>query len=288
MYAVAGVTGHTGKIVADTLIAAGVKVRVIVRNAEKGESFAARGAEVAVADLADAEALSRALEGVDGAYLLIPPNAPAPDFRAYQTEVAKAIGAAVMAARVPHVVFLSSVGAEHTSGTGPIAGLNPAEAALRAAEATGTVSTIVRAGYFVENVAGSLGALAHGIYPTFFPADLPIDMITTRDIGRVAASLLLEGAKTSSVVELGGPGVTANDIADAIGTITGTRPQVVVNPVAAMASTLIGYGVPASIAGLYQEMTEAIIDGRIHFHGVGRQVRRETPVVDVLRGLLAG
>ncbi len=288
MYAIAGVTGNTGKIVADTLLEAGVPVRVIVRDAKKGEPFAARGAQVAVADLADADALSRALEGVSGAYLLIPPNAAAPDFRAYQAEVSTAIGAAVKAAKVPHVVFLSSVGAEHASGTGPVAGLNPAEAALRAAEATGTVSTFVRAGYFLENVAGSLGALGQGIYATFFPADLKIDMITTRDIGRVAASLLLEGAKATSVVELGGPGVSANDIADVIGTITGTRPQVVVHPASAMASTLIGYGMPASISELYQELTEAIIDGRVRFHGVGRQLKRETPVVDVLRGLLAG
>ena len=65
-------------------------------------------------------------------------------------------------------------------------------------------------------------------------------------------------------------------------------PAGVVNPVASTAWTPIGYGVPASIAGLYQDMTEAIIDGRLHFYGGGRRVERETPVVDVLRGLLAG
>jgi uncharacterized protein YbjT (DUF2867 family) len=288
MYAIAGVTGNTGKIVANTLLDAGVPVRVIVRDAKKGEPFAARGAQVAVADLADATALARALDGVSGAYLLVPPNVAAPDFAAYQREVTDAIGAAVTASKVPHVVFLSSVGAELASGTGPVAGLYPAEAALRAAEATGTVSTFIRAGYFLENIAGFLGGLAHGILPTFYPADLKIDMITTQDIGRVAAALLLEGAKTTSVVELGGPGLSINDIADALGTITGKRPQVVVNPVSTLGETLVGYGFTASLAGLYQELAEAIIDGRVHFHGVGRQLKRETPVVDVLRGLLAG
>lgn len=37
MYAVAGVTGNTGSVVADELLRRGKEVRVIVRNAEKGE-----------------------------------------------------------------------------------------------------------------------------------------------------------------------------------------------------------------------------------------------------------
>jgi len=288
MYAIAGVTGNTGKIVADTLLEAGLPVRVIVRDAAKGEAFRAHGAEVAVADLGDAEALTRALDGAKGAYLLIPPNMGNVDFRGYQVATARAIGEAVTASKVPHVVFLSSVGAELPNGTGPIAGLNDAEKILGATEATGTVSTLLRAGYFVENAAGSLGALAHGVFPTFFPADFAIDMITTRDIGLAAARFLMEGARETSIVELGGPGVTPNDLADAIGEITGSRPQVVVNPVAAMAETLIGYGVPGHAAALYQEMTGAIIDGRIRYHGAGRQVQRQTSIQDALRPFLGG
>ena len=49
MYAVAGVTGHTGKAVAETLQAKGQPVRVIVRDEAKGASWKARGAEIAVA-----------------------------------------------------------------------------------------------------------------------------------------------------------------------------------------------------------------------------------------------
>jgi uncharacterized protein YbjT (DUF2867 family) len=74
MYAIAGVTGNTGSVVAETLLAQGKPVRVIVRDAAKGEPWRANGAEVAVASLDDAAALTRALTGVEGAYLLIPPN----------------------------------------------------------------------------------------------------------------------------------------------------------------------------------------------------------------------
>jgi len=48
---------------------------------------------------------------------------------------------------------LSSVGADLPSGTGPIRGLNYLENALRAA---GVQLTAIRAGYFQENLGGSV------------------------------------------------------------------------------------------------------------------------------------
>ena len=74
MYAIAGVSGNTGSVVANTLLAAGKPVRVIVRDAAKGEPWKAKGAEVAVASLDDRAALAAALKGTQGAYLLIPPG----------------------------------------------------------------------------------------------------------------------------------------------------------------------------------------------------------------------
>src|SRR5262245_4067078 len=83
-FVIAGVSGNTGKIVADSLIAQKRSVKVVVRDAAKGAAWSAKGAEVAVADLGDAAALGRALQGAEGAYLLVPPSFTEPDFRAYQ------------------------------------------------------------------------------------------------------------------------------------------------------------------------------------------------------------
>src|SRR5262245_57128461 len=110
-YAVAGVTGNTGSVVARTLLAAGEKVRVIVRDAQKGEAWKGEGAEVAIADLSDARALATALKGVKGAYLLLPPSVTSDDVVAHQARVAESLATAVAEARVPHVVFLSSIAA---------------------------------------------------------------------------------------------------------------------------------------------------------------------------------
>src|SRR4051794_21351787 len=106
-YVIAGVSGNTGSVVAASLLDAGASVKVLVRDAAKGEAWRARGAEVAVADLGDAEALAGALRGAKGAYLLVPPNLAAPSFREYQRRTGEALVEAVRRSGIPHVVLLS-------------------------------------------------------------------------------------------------------------------------------------------------------------------------------------
>src|SRR3954469_23742265 len=108
MYTIAGVTGHTGKVVAETLLAQGQQIRVIVRDENKGAPWKARGAEVAVVSLSDDVALTRALSGAKGAYLLLPPDAVASDFFGSRMRITEAIGRAALNAGLPHLVLLSS------------------------------------------------------------------------------------------------------------------------------------------------------------------------------------
>jgi len=284
-YVVAGVTGNTGSIVAETLLADGQKVRVVVRDAAKGEAWKARGAEVAVADLGDAAALAKALAGATGAYLLVPPNATTPDFPAYQHRVIDALVAAVREARVPHVVLLSSVAAHLPSGTGPIAAIHRAEAELGAIP--GTALTALRAGYFMENLGGNFGMLGQGLVASFMPQDLPIEMIATVDIGRTAATALREGPSGARVIELGGPARSMRDVATVLSAHLGKPLTVAEAPVSAMAPMLEGFGLSASLAGLYAEMTEGMIAGRIGFEGGHRRLEGSTSLEAFLPGFLA-
>lgn len=289
IHAIAGVSGNTGRVAAETLLNAGEKVRVIVRDAAKGEAWKARGAEVAVADVTNAASLAAALKGADTAYLLLPPRV-APGFREYQLETGRALVAAVEQAQPKHVVFLSSVGAQHAAGAGPISGLYPVEQGLRAVNAKHAAVnvTFLRAGYFMENLGGSLGALAHGILPGFLPVDLPIDMIATVDIGRTAASLLREGGQGVQVVQLGGPGVTGNDAAAALTRLVGKPIQAVSAPTDQVVPTLTGFGMPADLAAMYQEMIEGIGTGHVSWEAGQRRIQGTTTVDTVLAGLLAG
>src|ERR1700760_5083426 len=88
MYAITGISGRVGGAIGENLwaqgenlLAQGEQVRAVVRNAEKAARWRDRGAEIAVADVDDPNALASAFAGTDGVFVMIPPNfAPAPGF----------------------------------------------------------------------------------------------------------------------------------------------------------------------------------------------------------------
>lgn len=81
MFAIMGVTGQVGGAVANKLLADGAKLRAIVRDPSKAVVWAECGCELALADINDAISLSRAIEGTDGAFVMLPPLFdPSPGF----------------------------------------------------------------------------------------------------------------------------------------------------------------------------------------------------------------
>ncbi len=286
MYAITGVTGNTGAVVADTLLAAGKPVRVIVRDAARAEPWRVRGAEVAVAALEDTAALTAAFRGAVGAYVLLPPRHASSDPVGDNRAVATSIAAAARAAKLPHAVLLSSVGAQHADGTGPIKTLHHAEHAL----AQVTALTAVRAAYFLENWGAALGALPQGVLPTFVPRSFVFPMVATRDIGRTAAGALLEGAPagTRRVIELAGPrDASAEDVAAVLATLTGKPVSATDAPLDAAVPTFTSFGLSAAVAELYREMYAGIIAGKVAWEGARPLVRGTTTIDEVLAGLLA-
>ena len=95
MFVIAGVTGNTGAVVAEKLLAQKKAVRVLVRDEAKGAPWKAKGAEIAVAALDDAKALTEALKGAEGAYFLSPPDFGAKDLRASRRALVDAIASAI-------------------------------------------------------------------------------------------------------------------------------------------------------------------------------------------------
>ena len=146
-------------------------MRAVVRDPEKGQAWSEQGAEVAVADFTDRTALTAAFAGCRGAFVMLPtiPTATDADHRS----MADSIAAAVADSGVPHVVALSSIGADLAEGTGPIRWLHHLESRLRE---TGAVLTAIRSPHFQEKVETVLGAATGaGVYPVFGDsADVPI------------------------------------------------------------------------------------------------------------------
>ena len=120
MFVVLRATGHTGSVVAETLLARKQSVRVVVRSLDKGASWKSKGAEIAVASLDDVPALTNAFRGASGVYLLVPPNYGASAWLAAQRQRMDQAAEVVKASGISHVVFLSSVGGQIPEDTGPI------------------------------------------------------------------------------------------------------------------------------------------------------------------------
>ena len=155
----------------------------MLHDAAKGKAWGEAGADVAIVDVDERASLERAFSGAEGVYVLLPPNFSSSHARVDNNRRTHTIAAAVEAAGVPHVVLLSSVGAQQSEGTGPVLGLRDAETVFGRAKAA---ATFVRAAYLMENWGRSLHAVERGVLPTFLVADKTISHVATRDVGTAA------------------------------------------------------------------------------------------------------
>jgi uncharacterized protein YbjT (DUF2867 family) len=266
MYVVLGASGHTGHVVATNLLTRGQKVRVVGRNSLHLQPLASKGAEPFIADVSDASALVKAFQPADSAYIMIPPNPASKDPLGYADRVSDAIFAAIQKSGVKNVVVLSSVGAELPSGTGPVATLYNLEQKLNQIAQANIL--FLRAAYFMENTlpqANAIRSMGNAAGP--LRPDLSIPMIATRDIGNVAADVLLHPTiHGKQVRELHGqrdlsyPEVTAI-LGKAISKpdlqyihITGDQ----------FRDVLVQTGMSPQVANLLREMTDALNSGKMH------------------------
>jgi uncharacterized protein YbjT (DUF2867 family) len=264
MIAITGATGNTGRTALEVLLAKGEKVRAIGRDQHKLQPLAALGAETFAGNADDAEAMKAAFQGATGAYLLLPPAMNLENYRAYQNRVADAYSAAIQASRVAYVVTLSSLGAQHPQGTGPIAGLHDLEQKLNAIPGINVLH--LRAASFMENLLRTIQPLrSMGTLPGGAPPDLPMPLIATKDIGAYAAQrLAARDFSGSSVQELLGPrDYTMRETATIIGQAIG-KPRLgyMEVPLTMLEGALVQMGFPKSSAALMVEMFEAENSGK--------------------------
>ncbi|MEK7337012.1 MAG: NAD(P)H-binding protein, partial [Nitrospirota bacterium] len=264
MFVVLGATGNTGSVVADTLLHRKQPVRVVVRSADKGAAWKAKGAEVAVASLEDVPAMTKALTGATGVYLLVPPNYGATAWLTEQRQRMDQAAQAVKASGIPHVVFLSSIGGHIAEGTGPIRAVRYGEQVLGAVAKN---MTVLRPCSFMENWAPGIGmAKGQGLLPTFITPTAKVPMISTRDIGRVGAERLIAGGRGKQVVELAGPEeYSPEEAAAALGQILGKSVSTQHAPLSAVVPSFTSFGFSVEAATLFEEMYTAFAKGTIGY-----------------------
>ena len=265
MIAITGATGQTGSKIANLLLNNGQKIRVIGRSENKLKPFKERGAEIAVGNQDDIQFLTNAFRNSNAVYLLIPPKMDVRDIREYYNLIGDTSIEAIIKSGVKKVVFLSSMGAELNSGTGPVLGLYDIESKL--GRLTDVDLAILRPAFFMENFLANIPLIKHEhINSTTMPKDVPFVMISTIDIAKKVAEHLTSQSFTGhNIIELFGDRLSYREITRLIGEAIGIPDLPYVQASDAVAfKNMTGMGVSENMANSLIEMTGAIGKGLIH------------------------
>jgi uncharacterized protein YbjT (DUF2867 family) len=286
MYAITGITGKVGGEIARNLLANGQPVRAVLRDEAKAADWAARGCEIAIAEMENAEQLAAAFSGADGVFILPPSEFdPEPGFPE-ATRVIEAVTSALKTARPKRIVCLSTIGADAPQDNL----LTQRTLMERSLSKIGLPVTFLRPGWFMENALWDVASARHeGVLRSFLqPADLAFPMVATRDIGRLAAELIRQDWTGTRIVELEGPvRVSANDLAQAFAEVLGRPVHVEIVPRERWEGIFRGQGMKNPWPRM--RMLDGFNEGWIEFRDNGSSaVKGGTPLLDVVTALVAG
>lgn len=289
MITVMGATGHTGNQIVEILLGKGHAVRAVGRSEAKLERLKQAGAELAVGDVRDRAFLTRAFTGASAAYVLLAADPTAAEFRAEQDRMSEAIVESLRAAQVAHIVALSSLGADLSTGNGPIAGIHVHEARLKTLHGAHVLA--LRPAWFMENLEIWIPLVQHqGIAGDSLDPEHAQPMVATRDIARVAAeALIARSTRGFTVRELLGPrDISATEATRVLGAALG-KPEL---PYIRFSDedtqgALILAGLSAEFASLYTEMTRAVNAGKLKpQHGRTQENTTPTELAEYVQDLV--
>ncbi|MNW41980.1 NAD(P)H azoreductase [compost metagenome] len=173
-YLVYGASGTQGGAVADLLIKNGFEVRTITRSKESAKSLKAQGISAYVGDLADAEVLYQAHEGVNRVFLNLPVEFNPDKLRQYTKN---AVDSAIKA-NVKLFVFNTSIYVPNQITN--TAGIEIKRELINVVKQSGLPFIIVEPINYMENFLIP-GVLNNGVLSYPVPADKPISWISIND-----------------------------------------------------------------------------------------------------------
>ncbi|MFI7056568.1 NmrA/HSCARG family protein [Streptosporangium canum] len=222
---VTGATGTQGGAAARELLAAGWRVRALVRDPRtaRGRALADAGAEVVRGDMGDRASLDAALRGVHGVFSVQPtmgyPGTPPAFTVEDELRLGRNVADAAADAGVDHFVY-ASVGAAD-AGHGIRRWESKAE--LEAyARRLGLPITVLRPVRFMENQIDPRFGTRDGVMADVVFPDVPVQLIAGADIGAFAALAFTHPAQyVGRTLELAGDELTMTEIAQIMGEAVG-------------------------------------------------------------------
>jgi uncharacterized protein YbjT (DUF2867 family) len=212
MILVVGATGTNGREVVRRLVAAGQRVRAMVRNSSKAGDLRGEGVELVDGDLDAPGSLDTPLAGVERAFFV-----SAVDQR-YVGWFGNFLAAALRAGS-PHVVKFSGLGASVNS---PVEILRQHGETDQALINSGLPHTIPRPNSFYQNMLWSAATIReHGAF--YLPMkSARQSLVDVRDIAAVSVQALTGTGHEGKTYDITGPeSLTYHDVADKLSAVLG-------------------------------------------------------------------
>jgi NAD(P)H dehydrogenase (quinone) len=287
MFTVLGITGNVGGSTALALTRAGKKVRGVVRDTAKAAKLAKHGIELVTGDVNDVQSLVAAFRDCEGAFVMNPPNfAPQPGYPETKAVLLN-IWKALAEAKPPKVAYLSSIGAQHDRGLGLITQSYMLEEQMKTLP---VANAFIRGAWFLENYQWDVQSTSEkGVIDAYLdPISKPFPMVSTQDIGELAAKTLLENWKGNKVLEVeAAKRYSALDAARAFSEVLGREVKVNAVPRKDWQNKFVAQGMSVDTTAPRIEMIEGFNSGWIEFERKdGDSVKGHVTIEEVVRKLV--
>lgn len=260
MHVILGASGQVGSMVVKALLKSGQPVTAVVRNPDKANELKRNGVPIAQADLFDAAALQEAFRNADTVFLLTPEDPASQHVLDDAKSIVQNYRDAIQASGIKKLVGLSSLGAQHASGTG---NLEMSYMLEHAFQGLAVQQIFIRAPYYYSNWMPYISTVQEqGILPTFFPTDLKIAMGAPADVAAFIARTITNAIpEQKKLYELTGPAYSSADVAAILENILHHKVSSQTIPADQWHNTLLQAGFSENAAMNMVKMTQAVIAG---------------------------
>jgi uncharacterized protein YbjT (DUF2867 family) len=272
MYIITGASGRVGSAVVANLIKKGKAVKGIIRNDKKADKLKQQGAEVAIADSFDLQALTEAVKGGSTLFAITPETGKNDNVIADTKKILENYRKAIESSSIKKVVGLSSMGAQYNKNSGNLLMSYLLEHAF---EGLDVQTTFIRPSYYFSNWMMSLPMIKEkGILATFYPVDMKISMVSPIDVAAYAQDILTKDDDGSKIYELLGHDYSPADVAQAFANALGREVKAQQIPPDQWEKTLKEAGFSPDGIRNFIEMTELVVAGKTKPEANGTTILR--------------
>lgn len=279
MIVITAPTGNIGHQVLDHVLTGDQPVRVIVRDPAKLPADVRDRVEVIQGSHGDPRVVTRAFDGADALFWLLPPDPHAASVDEAFVGFTRPAAEAMRGQGVRRVVDVSALGRD-TAYAGTAGYVTASLAMDDLIAGTGVAFRALTMPAFMDNLLRQVRVIKEqGMFFDAISPDLKLPTVATRDIAAVAARLLLDTTWTGQqeVPLLGPEDLSNNDMAAVISEVLGTRVRYRQVPGQAFKDGLTGRGRTDAMAQGVLDMMIAADNGL--FSGIARTPRHaiDTP-----------